>query len=530
MGKLKNMQVTFNAKVVPIKPVNQEFELCKIYVQGVGKNRNGSYMSKENIEKYSPTLNYCPVVGHLIEATDDEGNKHQFMGGHDWKITENWEVKDLTVPYGVVVENSFDYEIINEYGVDVEYMTAQVILWTGRYPELKEAIYKTDFYFNQSMELNPIQYRDLEEDSNYIEILEWSYSALCLLGKADDKDSPEHTEPCFINSKVVPIEFSKSEFSEAMDEMKEKLSFCFEKQSSTTMEVDIDSKQIGGNILDKKNVILEKYNKTIEDLDFSIDDLSEEEFEIKMEELFGEKKQEPVAFSTTYNQRRKALSNALDPIIVKDKDGNYVEETYFYISDFDDSYVFVEVSHWTKDDYTNKYGKYNYTFDKSTLTATISKDFEEMVMEWLTLDEKTTVDELRANYETKYSTIEQEFSTYKAEHSFLNSDFDALKEYKVAKEAAERKSDEESLLSGFEELIGETPEFSKLKKDASTYSLDDLKKECLCVVGFYAATNKKDTTKQEGAIKFSLEKTGKFESDPYGGLMDKYLNKESEDK
>ena len=73
----KYTSITFNAKVKPIKPINPEFDLVKIYVQGVGKNRNGSYMSKTNIQKSLPTLNYCPVVGHLLEYTDNEGNKHR---------------------------------------------------------------------------------------------------------------------------------------------------------------------------------------------------------------------------------------------------------------------------------------------------------------------------------------------------------------------------------------------------------------------------------------------------------------------
>ena len=44
----KYTSITFNAKVKPIKPINPEFDLVKIYVQGVGKNRNGSYMLQYN--------------------------------------------------------------------------------------------------------------------------------------------------------------------------------------------------------------------------------------------------------------------------------------------------------------------------------------------------------------------------------------------------------------------------------------------------------------------------------------------------
>lgn len=248
MSDTKYTQINFKAKVKPIKPINDEFTLCKAYVQGIGKNRNRTYMSKENVLKYAPTLDYCPVVGHIIEAIDEKGNVYRYMGGHDYEITEDWEIKDITVPYGVVVSDTREFEEIEEYGEMVEYMTTHIIMWTGRYPELKDAIYAEDFWFNQSMELNIFQYRPYEEDSNYTELLEWSYSALCLLGKADDKSSPEHTEPCFINAKVIPVEFAKSEFAEILHEMKEKITFCLDQSSAGEVDINND----GGNSTMKK--------------------------------------------------------------------------------------------------------------------------------------------------------------------------------------------------------------------------------------------------------------------------------------
>lgn len=505
----KYLSINFNAQITPIQELNPEFTLCKCFVQGIGKNRNGSYMSKENVQKYSPFLSYCPVVGHIIEATDPvTGEKHKYMGGHDFTINENWEIVDLTVPYGVVVNDTCDYEIVNEYGTDVEYLTANVILWTGRYPELKEAIYSENFWFNQSMEINPIQYRNLEEDSNYIELLEWNYSALCLLGKADDKNSPEHTEPCFISSSVIPVEFSKNDFMFELEELKNKISFCFKNNSEK-----------GGSTLDKKLEILQKFSKTIEDLDFSIEDMSEEELSAKMEELYGEQKTEPIAFSATYRQKRDALNNALDPIIVKDDEGNYLEETYFWVEDFDDEYVYVEKSYWALDNYECTYGRFTYIFDEATLTATITSEFEEMVKMWLTLEEKEKIEKERLEYETKYSTLEQEFSDYKAEHSFLDSDFNALKEYKEGKEVEERKNAEDTLFADYEEKIGKTEEFKTLKSQSANYSLDELKKECLCIVGMYSMNSSKDS------LKFSIEKPEVNDDAPYGGIIEKYLNK-----
>ena len=70
----KHTSLKFKAKVTPIEKINDEFTLCKCYVQGVGKNRNFSYMSKENIQRCAPAPSYTPDVGHLIDKLDEDGN------------------------------------------------------------------------------------------------------------------------------------------------------------------------------------------------------------------------------------------------------------------------------------------------------------------------------------------------------------------------------------------------------------------------------------------------------------------------
>ena len=241
----KHTSLKFKAKVTPIEKINNEFTLCKCYVQGVGKNRNFSYMSKENIQRCLPTLSYAPVVGHLIDKLDEDGNPtgEKYMGGHDYYIDDDWNLKSACVPYGVVKADSFDFETVKEYEdeIETEYLTAEVVLWTGRYPELMEAIYSDDFYFNESMEISVSEYRPYEEDSNYTELTDFTYSALCLLGKADDKTSPEHTEPCFVESKVIPVQYSleKEEFSKVMGELKNELAFYFNKDNTDGKEDEV---------------------------------------------------------------------------------------------------------------------------------------------------------------------------------------------------------------------------------------------------------------------------------------------------
>ena len=452
----KHTSITFKAKVKPIKPVNEEFTLCKAYVMGLGVNRNFSYISREATDAALPTLGYCPVVGHLIRKEDGT----YYMGSHDYTITEDWELKSITVPYGVVVEDSFDYEDVEEFGETVTYLTANIILWTGRYEDLNSAIYSDDFYFNQSMEINPKQWRNYKEDSNYTDIVDYSFSALCLLGKADSEstnghtDENEHSEPCFISASVIPIEFSKSEFAEAMNEMKEKLSFCLKNQSSTTvtdvtMEVDIDKNNGGSTMAEEiKNEVVDEVTETV------VEETLEETVENTVEDVAEE-----VVEETT----DETAEEIVDETVEENKE------------------------------------------DAST---------EEVVEE---TTEETVAEESNEDYSVLYSELKEKYDA-------LENEVVSLREYKQAKESEERKYAEDALFADYEETIGETEEFKSLKEKASEFSLDALKKECLCIVGMYSMTNKTKETNRPDSLKFSLEPETS-EDEPYGGLMKKYLHK-----
>ena len=452
----KHTSITFKAKVKPIKPVNEEFTLCKAYVMGLGVNRNFSYISREATDAALPTLGYCPVVGHLIRKEDGT----YYMGSHDYTITEDWELKSITVPYGVVVEDSFDYEDVEEFGETVTYLTANIILWTGRYEDLNSAIYSDDFYFNQSMEINPKQWRNYKEDSNYTDIVDYSFSALCLLGKADSEstnghtDENEHSEPCFISASVIPIEFSKSEFAEAMNEMKEKLSFCLKNQSSTTvtdvtMEVDIDKNNGGSTMAEEiKNEVVDEVTETV------VEETLEETVENTVEDV-AEEVVEETADDTT--------DEIVDETVEENKEDAPTEE----------------------------------------------------VVEETT--EETVVEESNEDYSVLYSELKEKYDA-------LENEVVSLREYKQTKESEERKCAEDALFADYEETIGETEEFKSLKEKASEFSLDALKKECLCIVGMYSMTNKTKETNKSDSLKFSLEPETS-EDEPYGGLMKKYLGK-----
>ena len=457
MGKKKYASVNFDVKLIPQKKINNEFTLCKCYAFGLGKNRNYSHISKENMERCKSTLSYAPVVGHLMEKYDKDGNViGRYFGGHDYTITEDWELKPLTVPYGVVVADSFQYEMVNEYkdNHEREYLTCDVILWTGRYPELLEAVYDETTYFNESAELNVEEYRPLEDDSNYVDITDFTFSALCILGKSED--AQYHTEPCFIESKIQPKQFSvcTDEFAEAMNEMKEKLSFCLKNQSSTTvtdvtMEVDIDKNNGGSTMAEEiKNEVVGEVTETVveETLEETVENTVEDVAEEVVDETTDETTEEIVEETVEENKEEASTEEV-------------VEET----------------------------------------------------------TEETVVEESNEDYSVLYSELKEKYDA-------LENEVVSLREYKQTKESEERKCAEDALFADYEETIGETEEFKSLKEKSSEFSLDALKKECLCIVRMYSMTNKTKETNKPDSLKFSLEPEVS-DDEPYGGLMKKYLGK-----
>lgn len=463
---MKRFSVNFSSRIEPEREINSEFTLCKCYVMAIGKNSNMSHFSKDVVNAHLNTLEYCPVVAHLLK---DENGSYR-LGGHDFTIDNEFNLVPLTVPFGVVKADSFGYETIEEYGTDVEYLTASVILWTGRYPELKEAIYDENTWFNQSMEVNADQYRPLECDSNYIDILDFEFSALCLLNKSDDRN--KNVAPCFINSKVQPYTFESNEsFKNSINEMRKAIAECFEKE---------------GKSLDNA----EKTKNTNET--------------------------EPVAktftisqYQLTANEKRNKISDAVSKMnVVTDS-----SDTWYWLDDYDDNYVYLEknVYNYENDNHIRQVGRCSYNISEDGNVA-ITSEFEEMRVMWLTINEAKNIEEARDNY-----------SLVKAENAELLS-------YKAQFEAMNRKKAEDEVFAKYDRCIGKMAEYAELKSKASNYSIEELNKSCLILMGQFAlANNVKETDAKHmpETLRFSVDTSinANNRDNPYGDVFSKYGNK-----
>jgi len=354
---------------------------------------------------------------------------------------------------------------------DKEYLVADVLLWSGRYSELETTINQ---FSNQSMEINVFEGEQSEDDSIY-NINSFEFSALCLLGR--------DVEPCFEGSKVVA--YSLDEIKTEMDEM-----FKSYKNFSVVEESVVP--------------IVEPIAET-------------------------------VVFSATYRQKREALQNALDPIRVMDENDNLIECTNYYVSDFDDEYVFVERYHWSMDDDNCDCGRFSYTIDLSNLTATLTSEFEMMIMTWLTMEENQKIQDDRMKMTADFEALQlekhnllTEIEDYKLSIESNNVTITELQSFKSKIELENKVSELDELLAEFELTLKDSEEFKLLKVKYLDYEYEDLRKELFAIEGMLNHTKfTKTVKKQTFTSKVSIEPEIEVTTPSAYGSAEKFIPKKT---
>lgn len=255
-------------------PNNPLFSKSKIYVMYHGENRNGSNLSKENVERHLATIKNIPIIGEFEKESDN------FKGhGGKLEITEDdMEFIHTTKPLGVVPESATTYwEIIKDKkGIDREYLVVDGAYMWNRYEKEVNALKEDNF--GQSMELEVFDGEWIQDDRVF-DIKDFAFSALCILGI--DRDGSGHVEPAFGDAKIIT--YSKSDLLK--DELSEMLK---EFKYSLSKDVELGSKE--GNELNLED-LLKKYSITVEDLDaksIKYSELTIEELEQEIEKSFSE--------------------------------------------------------------------------------------------------------------------------------------------------------------------------------------------------------------------------------------------------
>lgn len=456
--------------------INSSFAKGVIKVAYTGLNRNKTYISKEAFERAIWSIFNCPVVTHYLREEKD-------YGGHDVEIvttdTET-ELVNLTEPIGVVPESAkYWWESIEDSGGTHEYLCVEAYLWTRQ-----EGVYKllSENSASESMEISIID-GEMDEHGVY-QINDFEFEAFCVLG--------EDVEPCFEGACVEMYSQSGThdKYSEMMKDYKAMLS-----------EISKSTQKKGGDIMDKKQELIKNYAVDVSDLDIE---------NISIEDLTSELESRKFALESDVCQK---LIHAMDDKKTKitlDDDSFYEVRKYWFV-DYDSESKEV----YYADCENRQLVGFNYELkgDDVVVDESTAKRKKYAIVDYVEGDKEiesavfNMVDEVKSQF---YSTLKSNKEQYEASLASITAEKTELEEYKKAKEAEERKAQEDAVFAKFSNLAG-VNEYETLKAEHEGMNISDIEEKCYAIMGKNGMSFSKKTDKP---LAFGIDKN-------VGGVADK---------
>ena len=512
----QNKNVNFSSKdtktpivvTVPGTFAKEEEEMpgllqLKLKVCHTDLNRNGSFISKENMEKGMPTLKYRPILAYIHELED--GTKDFYA--HNMEIIENEdgeaEINYIEKQVGCFTADEPWLEYDKE--MDKTYVMAYAVI-PETYTEAADIIRrKNGTKVSCELVINELSYNAKEK---YLDLTDFYFSGCALLGcdeygneidegmlgsRADIADFC-HKEPVLTYQdklietleklNVTLSSFNKSDSKEGGDEEMDN----FENEVvEEVVETEVEETVVEVNEVEETEVVEETQTEetsTSEDGDFEETEVEEPAVEEKFTKTF--------TVELSHDDIRWALYNLIAQYDEEDND-------YYGIRAVYDNYFIM--CGWVN----NKLYKVGYEVDGENVSLVGERQevFELIVTE----SEKIAIEKMREDYaalEQKYNELVQ----FKAdtEAAALQAKKDAIfadaKYAQVVNTKAFKKLVEESANYSVEECAQKADE---ILDDFSTYAVN------------FAAT---EETKKPQVIGFSVEtKNTKKKVKAYGNLF-----------
>lgn len=501
-------------------------------------NRNGSYISEENMKKAMPSLKYRPILAYIHQLDNGEWDFH----GHDMEYVEDENGNEELVYLEKQVGSFTEEDPYLEYDAeqDKTYVMATGVI-PEEYTKAAEIIRrKNGTKVSCELCIEKFSYNAKEK---YLDLEEFYFTGTTLLGKKSD--GTEIGEG-MLGSRMDIMDFSeiqKSSYSEIDVDFNQRMIAMLEELSAkvdnlSNFTINENSKE-GGTLVSKFEELLEKYSKTAEDIDFEYEIMSEEELEAKFEELFGEAEAQEDPNSEEETEETTEVTEEVvevevteeveeaDPEVVEEfseepaeeaviviptysitlADGvahtfelslsdiiyalsDLVNATYseqdncwYSVSVYDDHLVMVDW--WTGKAYKQSYKRENDNFS-------LMGDRVEVFSNWLTADEESALEEMRANY----TLIQGQLENY---------------------QKAEEKAHKENLMKSVDySSISDKEDFvqlnDKVVAGTDNFTFDELKQECDQMLLNYA---------KSGSLTFATAETQKKPVSRIGLLTEK---------
>lgn len=542
----QNKSVNFSSKengnpIVVSMPANFEISendmpgmlKLKLKVCHIDTNRNGSHISKENMEKAMPTLKYRPILAYIHQL--DDGTYDFYAHNMEIVEDENGEEKinyiEKQVGCFTTDEPYLEYDKDN----DKTYVNAYAVI-PEEYTEAANIIRrKNGTKVSCELVIDELSYNAKEK---YLDLTSFYFGGCTLLGC--DENGNEIGEG-MLGSRADIADFCHKkpvfDYQEKLVEMLDKLNNTLSNFNKNNTEEGVREE------MSHFDELLEKYGFTVEELDFDYENMSDEELDIAFEDFKCRKKkceeEEQDTDSEDFKYRKKKCddedsegddSEEEDDNDEEDDAGddeskknseNFVKNFKVEISHEDIRYALYNLiaeyeesdNEWygiyaVYDDYfvmqgwcNGKFYKQGYSVDGENVS--LDGERTELFQMLLTESEKLAVDKLRGDY------------------AELEAKYNELKTFKDNYDAAEIKAKKDSIFAdeAYND-IRESDDFKSLMNDAEKYSVEEIQNKCDLL---FAANEKKikfaANKNKSHSISFNFSKKEDKKTSAYGNLF-----------
>ena len=485
-------------KVQDYSNADTRFIKVKIKMMHLGLNLNNSIFNKEVVDEAIPTLCNTPILAYVektSEGDDDFSDHRQELSIENGAIKVTYKC----IPFGVIGEscNPRYEKYTAEDGIERTYLVVDGLIWS----KIEHAdIFTRDFIKDASMELTE-NYSGKFDEHNHFVFTKIEFDGICALGN--------NVEPAMKGANIE-VNFALSEIQTKL----EQFNACIKDKTAIT-----DNSMKGDCIIldnEKIESVLKEFNVKREDINFEITDtMTETELRDNLKTFNNsnsedENKNAPKIYTdfSTYNEKRELLRSVLKREEKRDENGSLEYYLGFWIADFDDSYVYVEKEEYNGEEWSYEKGRFGYTLSENV--ASITSEFEPMIVKWLTAEEYAAIEKMRSTYES--------FEANKGE-------FERLQKFEKDTLSERRDADLSLLFEKFDEKLADCEEYKTLKESNTDFSVEDIEMKCFALIG-KIATNF-STEKKSDVIKLDFEVSEKDPDtdDGYGGILASKYNK-----
>lgn len=425
-------------------------------------NRNGSFISKENMENAMPTLKYRPILAYIHELPD--GTKDFYSHNVEFVEDEKGEAQVVYIERQVGSFTADDPWLEYDKDMDKTYVMAYAVI-PEEYTDAADIIRrKNGTKVSCELVINELSYNAKEK---YLDLTDFYFGGTTLLGcdeegneigegmlgsRADITDFC-HKEPNFTYQdklietleklNVTLSSFNKSNSEEGGNEEMDNFEneVVEEVVETEVEETVVENNEVEETVVENNDV---EETEVVEETETEETSASEDGDNSDFEETPVEEKfTKTFTVELSHDDIRWALYNLIAQYDEEDNDYYGIRAVY------DDYFIMYG---WCN----NKLYKVGYTVDGENVS--LEGERQEVFELIVTESEKIAIEKMRE----KYAALKEEYN--------------ALKEFKDNYDASQLKAEKTAVLESVEYAdIKESDEFKALFAEMDNYSVDELK-------------------------------------------------------